>query len=344
MQQLYLTGKRRMEWQEIPDAVLEAGTDAVVRPLAVARCDLEPTMLERGYMISRPPIPLGHEFTGVVIEVGPDVKMFRPGDRIVAPFEISCGDCRPCRKGRSAGCESLGKHAVYGLGRGKHFAAGALANRIRVPFADHMLLNLPENVDAVHAASLSDNVVEGWRAVGPELSADADQSVLILGGGARSVGLYTAATAKALGAAEVVYVDYDRSRLEIAERLGVTVREGGPEWPESLGSFDLISDSGGTMESLRCAIHSAASGAVLTSPTVFMTNDAKFPLASVYDRSLTFRTGFVQSRDMLPPALELIASGKYDPALITTLVVDFEDAIRAWGEDTTKVIARGPVE
>ena len=104
---------------------------------------------------------------------------------------------------------------------------GFLADLVRVPYADAMLVPLPPGVDPVAVASLSDNIVDGWRCVGPyagELAAldQADRRVLV--SGAASIGLYAVAVAVALGA-RTDYVDTDRGRLEIAERLGAMVHE-----------------------------------------------------------------------------------------------------------------------
>ena len=152
--------------------------------------------------------------------MGDDVAGVAPGDVVVVPFQISCGGCAPCRAGHTGSCATVPRGSAYGMQPLGGPWGGALADRLRVPYADAMLVALPAGVDPVAVASVADNVPDGYRAVAGALAADPGADVLVVGGFARSVGLYAAACARALGAGRVVYADVDAGRLERAEALG----------------------------------------------------------------------------------------------------------------------------
>src|SRR5947209_7772028 len=166
MRALTYAGPDRLEWREAPDAELQGDREAVVRPLAVATCDLD-ALIVAGQSPFQPPFALGHECTAEVVDVGGAVSSVRPGDRVSVPFQISCGDCDPCRRGRSGNCRGVKWQSTYGFGVAVEEYGGFLSDRVRVPFADHMLVPLPTALDPVAVASASDNVVDGWRTVGP---------------------------------------------------------------------------------------------------------------------------------------------------------------------------------
>ena len=220
MQQLTLTEKRDVEWLEVPTPQIKGPGQALVRPIAVALCDLDqPTI--RGETPIPGPIALGHESVAEVVEVGEGVSTVSPGDLVVVPFQISCGECPRCRAGLTGNCLSVPERSMYGFGPvvGGDWG-GALSDLLRVPFADAMLVPLPDGVAPEHAASVCDNVVDGWRTVAPHLERTPGADVLIVAGGAHSISLYAVQTAVAMGAGSVSYVDADESRLGKAAELG----------------------------------------------------------------------------------------------------------------------------
>src|SRR5882724_1049220 len=105
MEQLTFVEPGRIEWREAPEPSLESGEAALVRPLAVTTCDLDQLIIH-GRVPLPGPFPLGHEFVAEVVDVGDAVTAFRPGDRVVVPFQISCGRCGRCRKGLTSSCEA----------------------------------------------------------------------------------------------------------------------------------------------------------------------------------------------------------------------------------------------
>ena len=170
MQQLTMTADRQVEWWDVPAPALQGPGEALVRPLAVALCDLDQPIL-RGDAPIPGPIAIGHEFVAEVTEVGDDVRSVAPGDRVVVPFQISCGACVRCRAGQTGDCTSVPPRSMYGFGIFGGDWGGALVDLVRVPFADAMLVAAPAGIAPAVLASASDNIPDGWRTVAPHLAA-----------------------------------------------------------------------------------------------------------------------------------------------------------------------------
>src|SRR5688500_7457411 len=114
MRQLTFLGPGRLEWQEVPDPLLTGSGDALVRPLAVATCDLDAVAVQ-GRVPLPGPYAFGHEFVAEVVAVADDVSAARVGDRVIVPFQVNCGTCARCRSGLTASCETAGPGAAYGM-------------------------------------------------------------------------------------------------------------------------------------------------------------------------------------------------------------------------------------
>src|SRR3954471_6633449 len=236
MEQITFAGPRRLERRDVPAPALQGDGEALVRPLAVATCDLD-ALIVAGTSPFEPPFALGHECVAEVVEVGDAVEEFAPGDRVSVPFQVSCGTCEACSRGRTGNCRGVPWQSTYGFGPHVAMWGGFLSDLVRVPVADHMLVPLPGlgrgpspahilapppgNVPPATAASASDNIVDGWRTVGPLLEREPGAAVLVAGGGGPgSIGLYATGLAVARGAERVVYVDADEHRRGVAEALG----------------------------------------------------------------------------------------------------------------------------
>src|SRR3954452_23995946 len=209
MQQLTFEEVGRYAWLDAPDPEISDGRQALVRPLMVACCDLDVAVAE-GMLPMPPGHAVGHEGLAEVVAVGDQVSNVGVGDRVVVPFQINCGQCNACRRGATGSCASLPLMAMYGMAPLAGLDGGGfMADLVTVPFADAMLLPAPAGVDPVAIASLSDNIPDGWRAVGPyraELAAldAADRRVLVAG--RLSIGLYAAAFTSAY-CAQFDYID-----------------------------------------------------------------------------------------------------------------------------------------
>ncbi len=341
MRQLVLVGPGAMEWAEVGDPGLTSAAAAVVRPLAVATCDLDIGVLAGRFPLPGP-YPFGHEAVAEVIAVGDDVRRVAPGDVVVVPFQISCGACEPCRRGHTGNCASHPRMSTYGLGSmGGLEWGGLFADLAAVPHADAMLVPLPDGIDPVVVASASDNLPDAWRAVGPQLAAFPGADVLIVAGdaGPNSIGLYAAGLAVALGGGRVAYLDHDESRLEVARALGADVIEARPSG-KKVGSFPVTVDASGTQDGIQSALNSTAFDGTCTSVSVFL-EDPVLPLFAMYSRCCTFHTGRAHARPAIPAVLELVARG-FDPSPVTSVVVDWDDAPAALAALPRKLIARRP--
>jgi threonine dehydrogenase-like Zn-dependent dehydrogenase len=335
MRQLTLVEPGRVEWIDAPEPTLQGAGEALVRPLAVALCDLDNSIV-LGEFPLQAPVALGHEFVAEVVDVGDEVENLRPGDRVVVPFQISCGECARCRAGQTGDCESVPRLSMYGFGAFGGDWGGALSDVVRVPYANTMPVPLPEGVDPAGVASASDNIPDGWRTVAPHLARRAGAEVLVVGGGARSIGLYAVDAALAHGSEKVVYLDDDEARLQVAAKLGAETVEGPP--PNRLGPFPITVDASVTHEGLHCAIRSTEPGGVCTSVSIIAEPHTPMPLFEMYTTGIEFRTGRVMARALMPEVLELAAAGGLHPERITSKVVAGEDAPDAVAQPETKLI------
>jgi threonine dehydrogenase-like Zn-dependent dehydrogenase len=320
-----MTEERVVEWREAPEPQLEQPRDALVRPLAAALCDLDQPIL-RGDAPFQGPIALGHEFVAEVVAAGDEAAVAQ-GDRVVVPFQISCGRCERCRRGQTGDCLSVPAYSSYGFGAFGGAWGGALSDLVRVPFADSMAVQLPDGVVPATAASASDNIPDAWRTVAPGLEARPGGQVLVMGGWAQSIALYAVDIALALGAESVTYLDEDEGRLGIAEQLGAEVVEGPP--PRRHGNYPITVNAGLSREALACALRSTEPGGICTSVGIFFEPETPVPLLEMYTTGVHFHTGRCHARPVIPRILELIGEGRLHPERVTSNVVAWEDAPEA---------------
>lgn len=337
MQQLIREAPGRLAWHEIPEPELRGHAEALVRPLAVATCDLDGPIAT-----GESPIPgevaMGHECVAEVLEVGRDVQGFRPGDRVVVPFQVNCGTCAQCRRGLTGSCGRYESRQMYGFGPYGGDWGGMLTDLVRVPYADAMLVGLPEELDPVALASASDNLPDAWRAVAPQLAAHPEAGVLVLGGKARSIGLYAVAIAVAVGAASVRYVDDDPGRLALASDLGAEVTEGGADGAPIAPSADIVVDAGASRSSLACACRSTAPGGWCTHVGIIYEAETPVPLLEMYVNTITLHVGRAMARPAIGPVLALARTGRLRPELVTDRVLPFDAAATALLEPHTKLV------
>jgi threonine dehydrogenase-like Zn-dependent dehydrogenase len=337
VQQLNYLGPRELAWREAPAPKLGSDRAALVRPLAVATCDLD-ALIVAGSSPFPAPFALGHECVAEVLDVGDGVREIRPGQRVSVPFQISCGECPACLRGRTGNCQTEGPFATYGFGPHVEKWGGFLSDIVLVPHADHMLVAVPEALEPAAVASASDNISDAWRSVGPQLDAEPNAPVLVVGGGgAGSIGLYAVAIALALGAEAVTYADRDQRRTAVAASLGAdTLAE---PWPERAGPFPITVDANGTHEGIKLALSSTAPDGICTSTAIYFGEQPQLPLLEMYTKIVTFKTGRVHARPVMPDVLALAARGALHPELITTRVVGFSEAVDALLEpDWTKLV------
>ena len=352
MRQLTFIRPGVFEWHDVAPPALAADTDAIVRPLAVARCDLD-LYIAVGIVAYPGPFAFGHEAIAEVIDAGPKSNV-RPGDKVVVPFQLSCGRCDNCKRGFTNTCGAFAPRAAYGLKptSGVEYG-GALSERMRVPFADHMLVGLPDGLDPIDVASTPDNVPDGWRAVAPHLKARPGANVLVVGGVAQSVGIYAAGAAKALGAGRVLYLDDDPVRRAAAASLGATAEPmnlkerrgksaiaagGSPLNAKSTEEqFDITVDASGNPEALDFVITSTAPNGVCTSVAIYL-SATPMPLTRMYGKGITFITGRVHARANLPDVLHACAHGHFHPGKVNARIIPFTQAAEAMTDSSPKLV------
>lgn len=333
MESIYFEAPGRVTRREIDPPVLSGASAALVRPVAVATCDLDTAML-RGTAPHPPePFPFGHEAVAEVIDVGDDVAHVRPGQRVIVPFQLSCGTCQRCAAGHTGRCSTIGGMPMYGLGALGGDQAGMLSELVEVPYADAMLIEAPPGAPVTALASLSDNIPDAWRTVAPPLRSTPGADVLVVGGGAVSIGLYAVALARALGAGDVLYLDADEDRLERARRLGATPLEWGQRPPRC----PITVDASGTPQGLELAITRTDIDGTCTSAAIYFA-PVELPLLGMYTNGIRFVTGRPHVRSLLPDIVALIESGDFDPHVVPAIDVAWEDALDALSQADGKLV------
>jgi threonine dehydrogenase-like Zn-dependent dehydrogenase len=325
-------------WRDATDPEITGPEQALVRPVAVACCDLD-VAVAQGRLPMPPGHAVGHEGLAEVVAVGDDVTNVRVGDSVVVPFQISCGRCSACQRGVTGTCAAVPLMAMYGMAPLAGLDGGGfMSDLVLVPYADAMLLPAPANVDPVSIASLSDNIPDAWRGVGPyrgELAAlePSDRRVLVVG--RLSIGLYAAAIAAALGA-HVDYVDTDAHRLAAAEKLGAVAHDRAKP-DKSWDPYPVTVHTSADPSVLAATLRATWPDGVCTDTGIYAQGNVEMPLLTMYTRGVRFVTGRVNARAVIPEVLELIAAGS-DLAPAVDAVVPWEDAPEVWPTMTGKTV------
>ncbi len=226
MKALTWQGKRDVRVEEVPDPVIQEPTDAIVRVTSTAICGSDLHLYEVLGAYLNPGDILGHEPMGVVEEVGPEVTHIKPGDRVVIPFNISCGTCFMCTRGLYSQCEttqvtSQGKGAsLFGYTSLYGSVPGGQAEYLRVPQAQFGPIKVPTDGPDTQYLYLSDILPTAWQAV---KYADVPQGGTLAVIGLGPVGQFCTRIAQQLGVERVIGVDLVDERLELARRRGTEV-------------------------------------------------------------------------------------------------------------------------
>lgn len=338
MRALMFRGPMQFAWEDVPTVQLQEPRDALLRPLAVARCDLDPAIALGLYPMPAPFV-MGHEMVGEVVAVGDEAGTVGVGDRVIVPFQLSCGSCGPCSRGATNACERVPPGTAFGLGpHGGLDLGGALADLVRVPWADTMLIPLPEGLDPVAAAGIPDNISDGYRCVADPLAERPGSPVLVVGGLAPSVGLYAVMAALALGAERVVYVDDHKERLRLAEHLGADCVNASGGWDLlDLGRrFPITVDANVLDHGRELALRALESCGVCTSVSGGATPRSALPLQQMYLKGVRYEIGRVHALATAPRVLELVNAGRLDPSAIVTKTVPFTDAVAGMTDPAVK--------
>lgn len=329
MRQLVFVKPGLLEWREVPAPRLGGPGEALVRPVAVAACDLD-TALVSGRAPFRGPFPLGHEFVAEIVDVSDDVAGWQRRQRVVVSFQICCGECARCRSGLTGSCQAVPPGAMYGLRPRRAVSlggdwGGAFSDLVRVPFARGMLVPAPAGFAASALASVGDNIADAWRAVAPHLGARPGADVLIVGSRS-SIPLYAAAIARACGAGRVDFVAREPDVLDLARALGANPIP--DPLPKGAGPYAIAVDASQDPAGLVCALRSVEPEGVCTMTSIYF-QDVALPLLSMYMRGVRLITSRVHSRATMPHVLELVQAGRFKPEAVTSEVLPWDDAVRA---------------
>ncbi|MEH0937039.1 zinc-dependent alcohol dehydrogenase [Micromonospora psammae] len=224
MKALTWHGKRDVRVEEVPDPRIEEPTDAIVRITSTAICGSDLHLYEVLGPFLKPGDILGHEPMGIVEEVGSGVTRLRPGDRVVVPFNIACGDCWMCRRQLYAQCETTqvtaeGKGAaLFGYTSLYGSVPGGQAEYLRVPHAQFGPVKIPETGADERYLYLSDILPTAWQAV---KYADTPPGGTLAVFGLGPVGQFCARIGRHLGADRVIGLDLVPERLAMARRHGI---------------------------------------------------------------------------------------------------------------------------
>ncbi|WP_334171419.1 zinc-dependent alcohol dehydrogenase family protein [Sinomonas sp.] len=320
---MYAPGDVRVEEREDP-TILEP-TDAIIRLAATCVCgsDLWPY---RGTDAVTGPSPMGHEYVGVVEQVGSDVQNVKPGDFVVGSFFASDNTCEICRSGYQTSC-------IHRVGMG---SLGCQAELLRVPLADGTLVATPGMPDEDLIPSLlaaSDVLGTGWfgalaAEVGP------GKTVAVVGDGA--VGLLAVLAAKQLGAERIIAMSRHAARQSLAREFGATdiVTERGDdgvakvkELTDGLGAHSVI-EAVGTQESMMQAIRSTRPGGHVG--YVGVSHDVELPGEELFFSHVHLHGGPAPVREYLPKLIELIWNREIDPGKVFDLELPLDEAAEAY--------------
>ena len=317
-------GKGDIRVENVPDSKIQKPTDAVVRITHACVCGSD-LWFYRGIDPWEPGWRTGHEWMGIVEEVGDEVRTVKPGDRVIAPFAFSDGTCEFCEGGLYTSC-------LHGDFWGGKDHEGGQAEAIRAEQADGTLVALPPQVEGDEALlkailPLTDVMGTGHHAA---VSAGVvpGRTVAVVGDGA--VGLCGVLAAKRLGAGRIIMLGRHEGRLAIARRFGATdvVSERGEEAIEKVremtgGGASSVLECVGMKESMDTAIGAARPGGTVGFVGV-PNGGGAIDLGRMFRHNIALRGGVAPVRAYIPELLADVLAGKIDPSPVLDLEVDLD--------------------
>lgn len=318
-------GKKALEERPKPD--VRAPTDAIVRITRTTICGTDLHILKGDVPSCEPGRILGHEGVGVVESVGSAVTAFKPGDRVLISCISACGRCEYCRKQMYSHCMTGG----WLLG---HRIDGTQAEWVRVPHADSSLYPLADGVDEDAMVMLSDILPTGLECGVLNGKVQPGSTVAIVGAG--PIGLAALLTAQFYSPAEVVMLDLDDNRLEVAKRFGATaaVNSGDGRASETVmhltggRGVDTAIEAVGIPETFELCQRIVAPGGTIANIGVHGTKVSLY-LEQLWDRNITITTRLVDTVST-PMLLNTVRSHKIDPRLLITHRFKLDDILNAY--------------
>ena len=313
-----LHGPGDVRYEDVPEPVIQKPTDAIIKLSASCICgsDLWPY---RGLNAGSQPMPMGHEYCGVVVAVGEAVKTVKPGQFVVGSFCLSDNTCPHCRHGFQSSCEQV------------EFMTGAQAPYARVPLADGTLVatdGMPDDDLIPSLLAVSDVLGTGWYA------ADAARvrpgsSVVVVGDGA--VGLMGVLAAKQMGAERIIAMSRHKPRQALALEYGAThiVSERGAEGARVVKDLtggvgaDSVLECVGTQESMSQALESTRPGGSIG--YVGVPHGVTFDGQQLFFAQRNMLGGPAPVRRFLPHLMDLVLRREIDPGKVFDLQIPIAD-------------------
>ena len=301
--------------------------DAIVKVTLSSICTSD-LHIKHGFVpLAQEGIILGHEFVGVVEEVGSEVKNLKVGDRVCANVETFCGECFFCKKGFINNCEKGGWHLGCKIN-------GCQAEYVRVPFAENGLTKLPYNVSDRNALFVGDVLSSGY--FGAELcEIQPDDIVAIIGSG--PVGYCTMASARVMNAKSIIAIDIDNERLRLAKEQGLADFTLNPtecnieaEIKALTGKrgADCVIEAAGGKNTFEMAWKIARPNAIIALVGMYEKSQ-ELPLPEMYGKNLIFKTGGVDAIHC-EKLVNLISEGKINTDFMITHTFKLDEIEKAY--------------
>lgn len=358
----------------VDDPTLEHPRDAIIKVTSTAICGSD-LHIYNGLFPQPRPLVLGHEFMGIVEDVGADVKNLKRGDRVVVPFPISCGQCFFCTHDFPIHCENsnpenygpeggiltqkggglFGYTDLYGGYR------GGQAEYVRVPFADVGPRKVPDNFEDEQVLFLTDIFPTGWAGV-TWAEMKGGETVAVFGCG--PVGIMAQKAAWLQGAGRVIGIDIEPYRLEMARRTAnsevinaneqdpaeavraVTEGRGADVCIDAVGMeanrnfFDkaiaAMHMERGTIDVLKKAVSTVRRGGVVSVLGVYGTSYDNFPFGQIFDKGVSFKTGQAPVHVYIDQLIKLVTEGKVKLDDIITHRLPLSEARHAYDISTLR--------
>ncbi len=345
MKALVYHGAGKRAWEEKPKPAIQAASDAVVKIVRTTICGTDLHILKGDVPAVTDGRILGHEAVGVVDDVGPGVSSFQKGDRVIVSCITACGRCDACKKAMYSHCANGG----WILG---NTIDGTQAEYVRIPFADTSLYAVPEGADEDALVMLSDILPTGFECGVLNGAVKPGDSVAIVGAG--PVGLAALLTAQLFSPAEIIIIDLDDNRLEVAKGLGATQainsRDGkAAERVMALTAskgVDVAIEAVGTPVTFGLCQDIVAAGGHLANIGVHG-KSVELKLEKLWDRNVTITTRLVDTATT-PMLLKSVISGRLKPKKLITheftldqMMTAYDTFADAANQKALKILIRG---
>jgi len=321
--------------EDVPKPKIQSPEDAIVRVTTASICGSDLHVLH-GFMGVEPGTVIGHEFVGVVEEVGSAVTKVKPGDRVLSMAGVNCGRCRACRSRLIFACESGG---IFGCGPMFGNLQGVQAEYARVLYADETLEKIPEGLtdeQVIFVGDILATAYMGVAGVNPDGKGIQPGSVVAIFG-AGPVGLCTVAVARLFGASLVIVMDMEDYRLAMATRLGadkvINVSQADPvgaimDITDGWGAELVVEAAGSPVSLVNCLAAVAIGGTISVIGVINQPVEVSF--AQIIPKNITIQTGLANVIHT-QRLISLIKTEKLDLTPIITHRLPIEEAVRAYG-------------